>query len=368
MQNNFWHDLKKPIFALAPLANVTDVVFREIIAKYGKPDVMFTEFVSADGLISRGREILKRDLEYTENQRPIVAQFFTASPEKMREAAKLAVELGFDGVDVNMGCPDRAVVKQGAGAALIKTPALAKEIIAAAKEGAGSLPVSIKTRIGFNQIEIDSWIPVLLETDLAALSIHLRTMKEMSKVPAHWEVLTEIVKIRQASDVRTLIIGNGDAITLEEGKRRTEETGADGIMFGRGIFGNPFLFSNKDYIKENKNTLSLSKDVNTEISLQQKLAVLLEHTELFRKTWENKGVSSFAKATEDALHSRPSAKGGKNFDIMKKHFKAYVNGFPSASEFRLKLMEEKDQEKIIEMLREKLSEISVNSATAQILT
>ncbi len=338
----FWKDLKKPIFALAPLANVTDVVFREIIAKYGKPDVMFTEFVSADGLASRGREILKRDLEYTENQRPIVAQFFTSKPEKMLLAAQLARELGFDGVDINMGCPDRAVVKQGAGAALIKTPALAKEIIAAAKEGAGNLPVSVKTRIGFNQVEIDSWIPTLLVTDLAALSIHLRTMKEMSRVSAHWEVLTEIVKMRQASGVKTLIMGNGDAMTLEEGKRRAEETGADGIMFGRGIFGNPFLFSNMNDIKENKNAQAEASE--RAIPLEARLSVLLEHTELFRKTWGNT----------------------KNFDIMKKHFKAYVNGFPSASEFRVKLMEEKDPEKITEMLRAKIEEVDLSKVNARI--
>ncbi|MDP3956656.1 MAG: tRNA-dihydrouridine synthase family protein, partial [bacterium] len=228
MPLGFWSKLKKPIFAMAPLANVTDVVFREIIARHGKPDVFYTEFVSADGLCSKGREILLRDLKYTENQRPIVAQFFTSRPENMFKAASLARELGFDGVDINMGCPDRSVVKQGAGAALIKNPVLAKEIIVAAKEGArfprqgsgqarqADLPVSVKTRIGFNKIEIDTWIPALLETGIAAVAVHLRTVKEMSKVPSHWETLKQIVEIRSALKKDTLIIGNGDAMTLED--------------------------------------------------------------------------------------------------------------------------------------------------------
>ena len=198
--SSFWNKITKPIFVQAPLANVTDVAFREIIAKYGRPDVFFTEFVSADGLCSKGREVLLRDLRYTENQRPIVAQFFGANPEHIKKCAELAVELGFDGVDINMGCPDKAVLKQGAGAALIKNPKLAAEIIEAAMEGARSassgqagIPVSVKTRIGYNKIEIEEWVPMLLKTGIVALVLHLRTMKEMSKVPAHWEVLKRVV-------------------------------------------------------------------------------------------------------------------------------------------------------------------------------
>lgn len=321
---------------MAPLANVTDVVFREIIARHGKPDVFYTEFVSADGLCSKGRDILLRDLKFTENQRPIVAQFFTSKPENMYKVASLARELGFDGVDINMGCPDKSVMKQGAGAALIKEIKLAKEIIAAAKEGArfprqssgqagqAGLPVSVKTRIGYGKIEIESWMSALLETDLAALSVHLRTMKEMSKVPAHWEVLKEIVAIRdaiqesksQSDRPRTLVIGNGDVMSLEEGRSRVKETGADGVMFGRAIFGRPWLFADR-------------KD---EPTIQEKLKVLVEHVELFQEIWGD----------------------AKDFNIMKKHFKAYVSGFDGASDLRAKLMETKNVSEVGEILKDRI--------------
>lgn len=341
--SSFWTQIKKPIFAMAPLANVTDVVFREIIARHGKPDVFYTEFVSADGLCSKGRDILLRDLKYTENQRPIVAQFFTSKPENMYKVAVLARELGFDGVDINMGCPDRGVLRQGAGAALIKSFSLAKEIIAAAKEGAGELPVSVKTRIGYNKIEIDTWIPVLLEADVAAITVHLRTMKEMSKVPAHWETLAEIVNMRNATLLRqgfggqacdmdekskTLILGNGDVMTLEEGARRVKETGADGVMLGRAIFGNPFLFSRKSDFREKRNAPSLPRGGGSDLSTKEKLKVLLEHVELFEETWG----------------------ADKDFNIMKKHFKPYVSGFDGASDLRAKLMEIKNAKEVKKIL------------------
>jgi len=323
--SSFWNKIPKPIFVQAPLANVTDVSFREIIAKHGKPDVFFTEFVSADGLCSKGREGLLRDLRFTENQRPIVAQFFGAQPEHIKKCAELAVELGFDGVDINMGCPDGSVLKQGAGAALIRTPELAVEIIAAAKEGAGSadrrMPVSVKTRIGYNQIEIEEWVPTLLKTGIAALILHLRTMKEMSKVPAHWEVLKRVVEIRDELKSDALIIGNGDVMTLEEGRRRTMETGADGVMFGRAMFGNPWLF--KDW-----------KDAPT---TQEKLEALLEHVLLFESTWG------------DLI--RPAQGLTKDFNIMGKHFKAYVSGFDGAADLRAKLMEAKNGKEVGEILK-----------------
>src|SRR3989344_5827961 len=183
----FWEHLKKPIFVLAPPANVTDTVFRRHILRYSKPDVFWTEFVSADGLCHpKGREALLRDLWYTEEERPIVAQLFTGHPEKMYEAAKLCAELGFDGLDINMGCPDRKVEKQCAGAALMKNPELARAIIRAAREGAPLLPVSVKTRIGYNKNELDKWLPELLAEKPAAVTIHCRTRKEMSDVPARW--------------------------------------------------------------------------------------------------------------------------------------------------------------------------------------
>ena len=299
---NFWLNLKKPIFALAPMADVTDLSFRYFIAQKGKPDVMWTEFVSADGLAlapEEGRKKLLIDLKYSEIERPIVAQFFTSSPENMKKAAELAVELGFDGIDINMGCPVKKVINQKSCSALIRTPDLAKEIVAAAKEGAGEIPVSVKTRIGFNKNEIETWIPAVLESKPAVLTVHLRTVKEMSKVPAHWEHMKRIVELRNVVSPETLILGNGDVMTLEEAKEKVQETGCDGVMFGRAIFGNPWLFKS-----------GYSPD------LKEKLLTLIEHSELYEKE-----LGQF-----------------KSFAIMKKHFKAYVNGFDGASDLRAELM------------------------------
>lgn len=300
---NFWEKLPKPFFVLAPMADVTDAAFRRIICKYGKPDVTWTEFVSADGLASEGREILKIDLMYTESERPIVAQLFTSHPEKMREASKLCAELGFDGIDINMGCPDKSIEKQGAGAAMIKNMKSAGEVIQAVKDGikdAGrDIPVSVKTRVGYNKVQIDEWIPFLLEQGLDTLTIHARTRKEMSLVPARWEHVKEVVEIRDKMGVKTKIIGNGDVKDLAHGRKLAEETGCDGIMLGRAIFGNPWLFA------EHMPTI------------EEKLKVMVEHTKLF----------------EELLGKY------KNFAIMKKHYKAYVNGFDGAKELRVKLME-----------------------------
>lgn len=321
MVKGFWLTLPKPFFTLAPLANVTDAAFRRVIARYGKPDVMWTEFVSADGLLKGNKEVLLRDLVYSEAERPIVAQFFSGTPEYMKEAAKLASELGFDGVDINMGCPDGAVEKQGAGAAHIKNPKLAKEVILAAKEGAGDLPVSVKTRIGYNKNELETWLPLLLEAEPAAITIHARTRKEMSKVDAHWEEIKRAVELCNESGKNVLIIGNGDVKNLEEAKARVGETGCDGVMIGRGIFGNPWLFRIPLYTP----------------SLEEKLNVLVEHTKLF----------------EELLGDI------KSFAIMKKHYKAYAHGFEGAKELRMELMEGKDAHEVANIVQKFLIKESV---------
>lgn len=314
----FWEKMKKPIMVLAPLANVTDAAFRRVIAKYGKPDVIWTEFVSADGLAlasKEGKAKLMRDLIFIEQERPIIAQFFTANPEHMKQAAELAVKLGFDGIDINMGCPDRAVEKQGAGAALIKNPKQAREVIRAAKAGvreAGStIPVSVKTRIGFNKNELETWLPELLAEEPAVITIHARTRKEMSKVPARWEHVKRGVEIRNELKSKTLIFGNGDVVDLEDARKKAKETGADGVMLGRAIFGNPWLFTEKI------------------ASIEEKLKVLLEHTQLF----------------DELLGDI------KSFSIMKKHFKAYVSGFDGAAELRAKLMQTRDREEVENIIK-----------------
>lgn len=286
------------------MADVTDQAFRRMFAKYGKPDVTWTEFVSADGLCSPGLEHLLIDLGFTEGERPIVAQLFTSHPEKMFEAAKLARELGFDGVDINMGCPDKSIEKQGAGAAMIKNTEIAYAVIQAAKEGFGG-PVSVKTRVGYNKVDM-LWIEGLLRQDLAALTIHARTRKEMSDVPARWEHVRDAVALRDRIAPHTKIIGNGDVHSLDDARQKIQETGANGAMIGRGIFGNPWFFSGH---------------VPT---TREKLLALVEHTRLFA----------------DLLG------GKKNFAIMKKHYKAYVQGFDGAKELRVKLMETNSAEEV----------------------
>jgi nifR3 family TIM-barrel protein len=311
---NFWAELPRPFFVLAPLANVTDAAFRRLIAAYSKvpgavPHVTYTEFVSADGLVranEEGRRKLMRDLVFSDAEHPIVAQFFTATPAHMEAAAALAQELGFDGVDINMGCPDRAVEKQGAGAKLMLNPTRAKELIAAAKRGAPRLPVSVKTRLGYNKDILDEWLPALLEAEPAVVTIHARTRKEMSKVPARWERVRCAVDIRNKMNSNTLIVGNGDAKDMADAKEKIAESGADGVMLGRAIFGRPWLFA--------------SPNGNLEIAVR--LRILVEHTKLF----------------EELLGDTPG-RAGKSFVIMKKHFKAYVEGFPGAKELRVELME-----------------------------
>ncbi len=388
---NFWREIKKPIFCLAPMADVTDCAFRQIIAKYSfgpntRPTersfgrVFFTEFVSADGLAHPdAREKLLIDLKYGENERPIVAQIFGGKPENIKIASALCKDLGFDGIDINMGCPDKTIEKQCAGAAMMKDYKLAREIICAAKEGAGGLPISVKTRIGYNKIDLE-WVRELLKEDLAALILHLRTRKEMSNVPAHWEVMKRIMEIRDeiysatgGVGEKTLILGNGDVVNIDDARRKCEEFGCDGVMLGRAIFGNPWLFANLACVKHNcqvehpvsnlpnntekklekdKNKISLatqsrnsaehsecvaciqSSKFGTGVSIEERLRVMLEHTKLFEKMLG----------------------GQKNFAIMKKHYKAYVNGFDArptersfgrgAKELRMKLMEAKNTQEV----------------------
>jgi len=315
----FWDKLPKPFFCLAPMADVTDVAFRRIICKYGKPDVFWTEFVSADGLVSEGREVLKNNLIYSKKEKPIVAQLFSSNPIKMRQAVKYVASLGFDGIDINMGCPDKSVEKNGAGAGMMKDMKKAGEIIQAVKDGikdsGQKVSISVKTRIGYNKNQIEEWIPFLLSQNIDALTIHARTRKEMSKVPANWDYVKKVVEIRNRMKVRTKIIGNGDVRDLKHGYQLAKETGCDGIMIGRAVFGNPWLFEKDPSLRP-----PLSKGRVGEGSThfaKEKLKVMLEHTKLFEKLL--------------GKH--------KNFAVMKKHFKAYVNGFDGVKELRVKLME-----------------------------
>lgn len=334
---------------VAPMADVTDAPFRRMIAKYsahtrsdgsvGGPDVMWTEFVSADGLLRatpEGKIKLMADLAYSEAERPIVAQLFTSNEVHMEEAARLCLELGFDGVDINMGCPAGAIIDQGCGAAMIKTPELAVAIIRAAKRGAksdeGGIPVSVKTRLGYHQDQLEEWIPVLLAEKPAVLTVHARTRKEMSKVPARWERLRRVVELRNEISPDTLIIGNGDVLSLADARAKIADTGVDGAMIGRALFGNPWFFHPTISLPLRMKSLpthgvkleDISEADNSDealeyVSIAERLRVLVEHSYLFCE------LLPF-----------------KNFAIMKKHYKAYVNGFAGAAVLRVKLMEEPD--------------------------
>ncbi|MDO8659581.1 MAG: tRNA-dihydrouridine synthase [Candidatus Parcubacteria bacterium] len=355
---NFWTKLEKPFFCLAPMSDVTDIAFRHILAKYGKNRenqnrvVFWTEFVAADGLCNKlAKKKLTHLLEYSEKERPIVAQVFGANPENMKKACQYIASLDFDGIDINMGCPDRSVVSQGAGAGLIKTPALARKIIQAVHEGIKSagkdMPVSVKTRIGFNKEEIDTWIPELLKEDISALTIHLRTSKELSLVPAKWELLEKVKKLIEKSGKEILLIGNGDVVDLKDAEEKAEKYDCDGVMIGRGVFGNPWFFqdtrsSMKFSIPEGPALFPLMRPKKgagvenfIEQSVEQKLRVLIEHVQVFEKEL--------------------SGPKHKNFATMKKHFKAYINGFDGAKELRIKLMETENAKQVEKIINDFLN-------------
>jgi tRNA-dihydrouridine synthase len=304
--HGFWDNLSKPFFVLAPMADVTDVPFRSIVAQCGRPDVFYTEFVSARGLASDGRGKLLTDLALTDSDHPIVAQFFGTRPQDLYEAGKLAHELGFDGVDINMGCPDKSIMRQGAGVSLVKTPELAGELIHALREGAAGLPVAVKTRLGlYRTAELETWIPQVLAAKPDMLIIHGRTMKEMSKVPAHWDLIGRVADL--AHEASVLCVGNGDVMSRSKGEALASEYGLDGIMVGRGIFRNPWLFGPR---------------ADAEHSPQERLGLLMRHAELWEKRWA----------------------GAKSFDLMRKFIKVYCSGWPGASALRAQFMEARNME------------------------
>lgn len=294
----FWEQLPRPFYVMAPMADVTDAAFRLLIARRGKPGVFMTEFVSCDGLCSRGLTALMKHLWFDPVERPIVVQFFGENPETFYQSAQLAQELGFDGIDINMGCPVRTVTKTGSGAALIKTPELAQEIVRATKAGAGSLPVSVKTRIGYNKVTLNEWVSALLEVSPAALTLHLRTAKEQSLVDAHWELMPQAVELCKGT--QTLLIGNGDVRSLDHADELAARYGVDGLMLGRAIYGNPWLFARRD---------------PQTITLDEKYAAMREHAHLFQNVF----------------------RGEKNFAMMRKHLRAHASGFPGARELRVAL-------------------------------
>ncbi len=322
---DIWKSLKKPILILAPMEDVTDTVFRQIIADLGKPDLFFTEFVNVDGLFSPGEEAVKHRLKYTPKEKPIIAQIWGLKPENYYKAGTYLKNLGFDGIDINMGCPVPKVVKQGACSALINNHPLAQEIIEATVEGAKDLPISIKTRLGFDKVDLENWFKFLLSfKELSAITVHGRIAKEMSKEKAKWDLIGDVVKLRDSLKSKTFIIGNGDIKSREEALHMQRKYHVDGVMIGRGIFENPLLFSSKNADFQSK-------------SLQYKLELAQKHIKLFQQTWEN----------------------SKNPAILKKFFKIYIRDFIGANRLRLMLMQAKNYNDMLTVLQEFLDNRSL---------
>jgi tRNA-dihydrouridine synthase len=380
VSNFSWQRLPKPFTVLAPMEDVTDTVFRRIVGHMGKPDVFFTEFTSSDGYISKGKEYVGQRLEFTEEERPIIAQLWGSDPDHLQEATKMVAEMGFDGIDLNLGCPEKNVLKNGAGGALIGNYSLVKELVYAMKEGIGEaeklqipihklqtnsnnlnsknktdteaychserskeslkmrsfgfqpqddkitmnlrhlneslIPLSIKTRIGNKQIITEEWISFLLTLPIDAIIIHGRTVKELSKVPCHWDEIGKAVTLRNTINPHIMIIGNGDVESYQEIVDKYTKNDIDGVMVGRGIFTNPHVFR-KDGSNPNKTLL---------------LQYLKQHLKLFESHW----------------------KGRKNYAVMKKFYKMYVNGWDGAKALREKLMETKNVEEAIEIVESSL--------------
>jgi tRNA-dihydrouridine synthase len=300
------------------MEEVTDLVFRQVVGRCQAPDVFFTEFTSTDGLCSRGKERIIHRLRHTPSTTPLVAQIWGKNPEKYLEACTLMSEMGFAGIDINLGCPVDKIVKSGCCSALIDNPTLVKELYLAACEGAPQIPISIKTRLGFKTKVTEQWAEFLLSLNLPALTIHGRTAKQQSKVPADWDEIAKVVTARDAAKSNTIIIGNGDVSSYSELISKSTQYKVDGVMVGRGIFDDMYIFKS-----------GLPADFWREQSAKEKLSLFIYHLELHQSTWGNE----------------------KPFSAIKKFAKVYVNNFDGASELRCSLMECETRDDALILLR-----------------
>jgi len=340
MEKTLWQRLNKPIVGLSPMDGVTEVVYRSIQKKYGNPDLIYTEFTSVEGICNNAEKLL-RDFSYTEGQRPIIAQVFGVTPEYYRQTAVLLCELGFDGIDINMGCPAKSMHKQGSGANLIRTPGLAQEIVRQTKQGIedyyngmrskdcpdishrivkevearaklvqnrpAKIGLSIKTRVGFSDPVTEEWIKTLLETQPEAIALHGRTLKQQYSGEANWEEIGKAVKIAQGSG--TLILGNGDVNSYQEALEKIDKYGVDGVLIGRASFGNPFVFL-PEGTNPNKNIFK----------------VALEHSQLYEKEYFDQENNRFLP--------------------MRKHLGWYVKGIEQAKQVRMELFRANSSEDV----------------------
>lgn len=295
------------ITALAPMEGITDSSFRQVLCNIGRPDIFFTEFLSVEGFCSKGREQVSHRLHLSKKERPVIVQLWGNIPEYYGETVRFVKKLRPAGIDINIGCSVRDVLSGGRGSALIKDRELVKRIIDTVRGEAGSIPVSVKTRLGYDDIDINGWIRFLLELKLDLITIHGRISKEGYSSPSNWEKISECVRLRNEISPDTLIIGNGDVKNLEQGKDYVKKYGVDGFMVGRGILNNPWLFSGKE-----------------DISKEERIDVLIKHFEIFEKVW----------------------RGKKPFNSQKKYIKAYISNFDDANELRKRFMESNSFEEI----------------------
>jgi tRNA-dihydrouridine synthase B len=344
---SFWHQLAKPIIGLSPMDGVTDQPFRHIQKKYGRPAVIYTEFTSVEG-VCHGADRLLVDFLYDEIQRPVIAQIYGTTPDSFRQTAILLCELGFDGIDINMGCPAKNVAHSGAGAALIRTPELARQIIQATKrgidqwqQGAGQadcpqitpeiwvevqrrkallpaeyqtkrhIPVSVKTRIGFDQPSVTDWIPTLLSEEVEAIALHGRTLKQRYTGQADWEEIGKAATL--AHQTGTLLLGNGDIKNLDEAYEKVSTYGVDGVLIGRAAWGDPLVFQ-----PEPKDQVSPFK-------------IAVEHTKVYEQTFQG----------DEKYHFLP----------MRKHLGWYVRDIPNASQIRIDLFKASSSQEVEQVLQ-----------------
>jgi tRNA-dihydrouridine synthase len=309
---NVWQELPRPIVALAPMEAVTDVVFRQVVERAGAPDLYFSEFTNATGWYHAGDKAIGGRLVKEPHEGPLIAQLWGSDPIAMEKLAAHCAALGFDGIDINMGCPDASAIKGGGGAHMIRTPEVAAAMIAAAKRS--GLPVSVKTRLGYSSVtEWTDWLSFLLRQEVVALTVHLRTKKEMSKVPAHWELMSDIRALRDAVAPQTLLLGNGDVSDRAQSEELAAAHGIDGVMIGRGIFHNPFAFE----------TVPAQHDRHELLGL---LRLQLD------------------------LYDQSAAVTGRPFDTLKRFFKIYVRDFDGASVMRDRLMHTKSTAEVRSVL------------------
>lgn len=352
MQFGFWQNLNKPIIGLSPMDGVTDQPFRHLMKKYGHPDVIYTEFATVEGFC-RGVEKPLMDFLYDETQRPIVAQIYGTTPEYFRQTTIALCQLGFDGIDINMGCPAKSVSQNGAGAGLIKTPQLAKKIVRATQQGVTDwqngqtvrdcpdltdnicqiiedrhqqlptqyqtknreIPVSIKTRVGYDQIITTDWMKHLLEVEPAAIALHGRTLRQAYTGFASWEEIGKAAQIVKQHNPKITFLGNGDIHSHQQALEKIDQYQVDGVLIGRASFGNPWIFLNSE----------------PEVTIQQRAQLAIEHSQLYERTYQN---------------------GEKyNFLPMRKHLAWYIKSFPNASDVRVELVRAENSGQVKEILQ-----------------